>query len=274
MYQAYVNVCALISTYTMLHITASDVPQCIGHDVNSTRCSPTLLIQSWVAIVSRGPCCSFTAKQPFSRNVISVSNSLNLCLHCMGVFRGVFNRLMQPVLGVMAELARLCSVTAICVCLRLVHEEASNQEAGSTPCSISPLQNLVTRTQHIPSLQKSTEALVHQGNALACSSMRAKRRSPRPCCFFLVKDWNHAHNQPASRLGTHIVVQAAERHCKSSVQTHSLHKTSKYNINMYKYTHIQTHTYTYKHSYLAIFLSINQQYMQIRAYTCRYRHIH
>ena len=49
------------------------------------------------------------------------------------------------------------------------------------------------------------------------------------------------------------------------IQTHSLDKTSKYNINMYRYTHIQTYTYT--HSYLAIFLSINQQYMHIRAYT-------
>jgi hypothetical protein len=151
----------------MLHITASDVPQRIGHDVNSTGCSPTLLIQSWGAIVSWGPCGSLTAKQPFSRNVISVCNSLNLCLDCMGVFRGVFNRLMQLVLGAMAELTRLSTVTAVCVCLRLVHEEASNQEAGSTPGSISPLQNLVTRTQHIPSLQKGTEALVHQGNAAA-----------------------------------------------------------------------------------------------------------
>jgi hypothetical protein len=36
---------------------------------------------------------------------------------------------------------------------------------------------------------------------------------------------------------------------------------------MYKYTNMQTYTYTYAHSYLAIFLSINQQYMHIRAYT-------
>ena len=67
---------------------------------------------------------------------------------------------------------------------------------------------------------------------------------------------------------------AARSRRKSDVQTHSLDKTSKYNINMYKYTHIQTYTYTYAHSYLAIFLSINQKYMHIRAYTCRYRHIH
>jgi hypothetical protein len=63
---------------------------------------------------------------------------------------------------------------------------------------------------------------------------------------------------------------------KSGVHTHSLDKTSKYKINMYKYTHIQIYTYTYAHSCLDIFLSINQQYMHIRAYTCRYRlgHIH
>jgi hypothetical protein len=255
----------------MLHITANDVPQRIGHDVNSTGCSPTLLIQSWGAIVSWGPCSSFKAKQPFSRNVISVCNSLNLCLDCMGVFRGVFNRLMQPVLGAMAELTRLSTVTAVCVCLWLVHEEASNQEAGSTstPCSISPLHNLFTRTQHIPSFQKCTEALVHQANAAACCSMRAIHRSPSPCqcCFFLVKDWNHAHNQPASRLRTHIVLKANERHCKSCVQTRSLDKTSKNSINMYKYTHIQTDTYTYAHSYSAFFsLSTSN--------TCTYEHIH
>jgi hypothetical protein len=45
---------------------------------------------------------------------------------------------MQPVLGAMAELARLCSVTVVCVCLRLVLEEASNQEAGSTPLGQVP----------------------------------------------------------------------------------------------------------------------------------------
>ena len=90
----YVNVSACISTYTVLHITASDVPQRIGHDVNSTRCSPTLLLQSRFAIVSRGPSSSSTVKQSFSRNVISVGNSFNLCLDYMGVFRGVFNRLM------------------------------------------------------------------------------------------------------------------------------------------------------------------------------------
>jgi hypothetical protein len=73
----------------------------------------------------------------------------------------------------MAELARLSSVTAVCVCFWLVHEEGCNQEAGSTPGSISPLQNLVAHTQHIPSLQNGTEALVHQGYASACCSMRA-----------------------------------------------------------------------------------------------------
>ena len=87
----------------------------------------------------------------------------------------------------------------------------------------------------------------------------------QPSSFFLLEDWNHAHNQPASRIGTHIVLQAAERHCESGVQSHSLHQTSKYNINMYKYIHLQTHTYTYAHSYLAIFsLSTNN--------TCRYIH--
>ena len=90
----YINVSACISTYTVLHITARDVPQRIGHNVNTTRCFPTLLIQSRFAVVSRGPSSSSTAKQPFSRNVISVCNSLNLCLDCISMFRGVFNRLM------------------------------------------------------------------------------------------------------------------------------------------------------------------------------------
>ncbi len=80
---------------------------------------------------------------------------------------------------------------------------------------------------------------------------------------------------PASRIvsgpnhGSRVDVEqlAALSRRKSGVQTHRLDKTSKYNINMYKYTHIQTYTFTYAHSYLAIFLSIYQQYMHIRAYT-------
>jgi hypothetical protein len=182
----------------------------------------------------------------------------------MGVFRGVFNRLMQPVLGAMAELERLCSVTAVCVCLRLVHEEASNQEAGSTPGSISPLQNLVTSTQHIPSLQKCTARLRHW-------CIRAMRRHAVPCgpyCgprgFFLVEDWNHAHNQLASRLSTHIVVKTAERHCKSGVQTHSLDETSKYNINMYISSVILNvgifqYFFTDTYVYLLIYLQLSRQ---------------
>jgi hypothetical protein len=104
-------------------------------------------------------------------------------------------------------------------------------------------------------------AMCCQWSAVPCGPCSG---SPlQPSSFFLVEDWNLAHNQPASRIGTHIVLQAAERHWESGVQSHSLHKTSNYNINMYKYIHLQSHTYTYAHSYFAIFLSINQQYMHI-----------
>ncbi len=80
MYEAIYE-CIYMNQY--LHMAAHH-SQCIGHDVNSTRCSPTLLIQSWVA-TSVGV---HASKQQFSRYVISVCNSLNLCLDCMGVFRG------------------------------------------------------------------------------------------------------------------------------------------------------------------------------------------
>ena len=234
----YMYVSACISTHTMLYITANDVPQRTGHDVSSVSSSSALLIQSRFAIGSRGPCSSLTAKQLLTSKVIPVGYSLHLCLYCMGMFRGVIDRLMQPVLGALAELARLCGVTAVGVCLRLVHEEARNQEAGSTPCSISPLQDLVPRAENIPSLQKGTEALVHQGNAAARSSIRARFWSTRPGGFFLVEERNHAHNQPASRLCSHVVVQATERYCMKDVFRLSKKIIQSNTLYIYTYTYI------------------------------------
>ncbi len=52
----YMYVSACIGTYTVLHITANDVPQSIVHDVSSIGSGPALLIQICVAISSRSPC--------------------------------------------------------------------------------------------------------------------------------------------------------------------------------------------------------------------------
>ena len=87
----YVCICR---THTMLYITANDVPQRTGHEVSSVSCSSAPFIQSRFAIGSRGPCSSLAAKQLFTGRAIPVSHSLHLCLYCMGVFRGVINRLM------------------------------------------------------------------------------------------------------------------------------------------------------------------------------------
>ncbi len=96
---------------------------------------------------------------------------------------------------------------------------------------------------------------------------------------------------PASRVvrgpnhGPRVDVEqlAARSLRKSGVQTHSLDKTSKYNVNMHKYTHIKTYTYTYAHSCFAIFSpEINQKkstYVRIHAGTgtymliCLYLHV-
>ncbi len=95
----------------------------------------------------------------------------------------------------------------------------------------------------------------------------------RPCEHESWRSGWPAHTSTHQWMGKHIYIKHhiyrywLYTDIYMQIQTHSLDKTSKYNINMYKRTHIQTYTYTYAHSYIAISLFINQQYMHIRAYT-------
>ncbi len=201
------------------------------------------------------------------QNVISVCNSLNLCLDCMGVFRG-------------------CSTGSCNLCLgqwQSLHGCAVSQQYVSASCwsmKKPVIKRLVLRqfpSAHRKILLPALSTFHPSRRALRFWCIRAMRLRAVPCGPCCGRPALAAFScrrlescpQPASFQPLH-----AHRRGSSRETLQSLDKTSKYNINMYKYTHIQTYTYTYAHSYLAIFLSINQQYMHIRAYTCRYRHIH
>jgi hypothetical protein len=157
--------------------------------------------------------------------------------------------LMQPVLWALADLARLCCITAVSVSLWLVHEDGREQDTCPPPDTVRPLDDLVTLSQRVPSLQEGAQALVCQFNATARSSIRSVfspadcwaiwtglTRSLAPSCFFLVENRNHANNQPASRLRSHIVMKAAEGYCNY---------TDRYMSITYRYIQILTDTYRY-----------------------------
>ena len=59
-------------------------------------------------------------------------------------------------------------------------------------------------------------------------------RSLTPSGLFLVKNWYHANNQPASGLSSHIVMHVSQGHCKHTIE----------------------------------YIKIHTQYIQILAYTC------
>ena len=98
----------------------------------------------------RLPDTAVAVKERFRPRIQAVGGPQYPCLHCMGVFRGVIERLMQPVLWALAELAGLCSIAAVGVCLGLVHEDACEQDACPPPDTVRPLNDLIVFSQSVP----------------------------------------------------------------------------------------------------------------------------
>ena len=223
------------------------------HDVCSVQRLPPTLISRFAAMGGRLPDTAVAVKERFRPRIQAVGGPQYPCLHCMGVFRGVIERLMQLVLRALAELAGLCSIAAVGVGLRLVHEDASEQDACPPPDTVRPLNDLIVFSQSVPALQKGAQTLVGEGNAAPSSTIWAifcpaggwsirsiLSRSFASGGLFLVKYRNHSNNHPASRLSAHIVMKAAEGHCKHTVEYIQIHE------NTVVYMHIQImHTYTY-----------------------------
>jgi hypothetical protein len=119
---------------------------------------------------------------------------------------------MQLILGAGAQLAGLSSIAAVGICLWLVGDKGCQKNARPAPQSISPLKDFDLFSQCIPSLQSGGQAQVHYANPTAGSASRSINWPPSSESFLLVKDRNHAHDQPASRLRAHVVMKTAQRH--------------------------------------------------------------
>jgi hypothetical protein len=240
------------------------------HDVCSVQRLPPTLISRFAAMGGRLPDTAVAVKERFRPRIQAVGGPQDPCLHCMGVFRGVIERLMQPVLWALAELAGLCSIAAVGVGLGLVHEDASEQDACPPPDTVRPLNDLIVFSQSVPALQKGAQTLVGEGNAAASSTIWAifcpaggwSIRSILSRTFasgglFLVKNRNHSNNHPASRLSAHIVMKAAEGHCKHTVEYSQIHA---YTVG-FKHIHI-IHTCTYALFVLRQFFTLVYSYIQ------------
>jgi hypothetical protein len=218
------------------------------------------------------PCAAVPVKEPFCPRIDPVSCPQDLRLDSMSVFWGVNDWLMQPVLWALADLARLCCITAVRVSLWLVHEDGSEKDACPPPDTVRPLDDLVTLSQRVPSLQEGTQALVCQLNAAPRSSIRSVF-SPADCWavwtrltrslassgFFLVEHRNHANNQPAARLRSHIVMKAAKGYCQHTARYILIYRDT------YIYWHILAYTYRYA-TYSKIHTNIHR-YIHILTYT-------
>jgi hypothetical protein len=171
---------------------------------------------------------------------------------------------MQPVLRALAQLAGLCSIAAVGVGLGLVHEDACEQDACPSPDTVRPLNDLIVFSQSVPALQKGAQALVGEENAAASSSIWAilcpaggwSVRAIFSLTFasgglFLVKNRYHANNHPASRFSAHIVMKAAEGHCKHTVAYIQIHAHTVVYMHIHK-----MHTYTYALFVLRHFFSL------------------
>jgi hypothetical protein len=237
----------------------------------------------------RLPETAVAVKERFRPRIEAVGCPQDLCLHRMCVFRGVIERLMQPVLRALAQLAGLCSIAAVGVGLGLVHEDACEQDACPPPDTVRPLNDLIVFSQSVPALQKGAQALVGEGNAAASSSIWAilcpaggwsvraiLSRTFASGGLFLVKNRNHANNHPASRFSSHIVMKATEGHCKHTVAYIQIHSYTMIYMQIQKCIHTYMH-YLYldifsplcMHTYTiqAYTLCIKQKYIQIQAYT-------
>ena len=253
-----------------MDVKASNSPQRVVHDVCSVQRLPPTLISRFAAMGGRLPDTAVAVKERFRPRIQAVGGPQDPCLHCMGVFRGVIERLMQPVLWALAELAGLCSIAAVGVGLGLVHEDASEQDACPPPDTVCPLNDLIVFSQSVPALQKGAQTLVGEGNAAASSTIWAifcpaggwSIRSILSRTFasgglFLVKNRNHSNNHPASRLSAHIVMKAAEGHCKHTVEYIQIHA---YTV-AYMHIHI-IHTCTYALFVLRQFFTLVYSYIQ------------
>ena len=96
--------------------------------------------------------------------------------------------------------------------LWLVGDKGCQKNARPAPQSISPLKDFDLFSQCIPSLQSGGQAQVHYANPTAGSASRSINWPPSLESFLLVKDRNHAHDQPASRFRAHVVMKTAQRH--------------------------------------------------------------
>ena len=109
------------NTYHSLHIETLDSPQSVWHDVCAIQRLSLLLIRCLVACISCSPFRSLPLKE-FSSLVVQqpVGSTKHLGLLGVSILGGMLACLMQKVLRAMSELARLSTVAAIGVGLRLV----------------------------------------------------------------------------------------------------------------------------------------------------------
>ena len=207
-------------TYHPLYVKALDSPQTVRHHVCAIERLSLPLISRFAASSSRLPIRALPVEESTGLVIQrTVGSPKNLNLLGVGILGGMQNRQMKLVLWAVAELARLGTVAAIGIRLRLVRKESLQEESSPAPNTVRPLKDFNSVCQCIPSFQQGCKRKMSDFNAPASCSIRAifrtKLGSGR---LLLVEYWDHADDNPASRFRAHIVMNTAQRHCRATYQ--------------------------------------------------------
>jgi hypothetical protein len=131
----------------------------------------------------------------------------------------MLDRQMKLILWAVAELARLGTVTAIGISLRLIRKQSLQDESSPAPNTVRPLKDFDSFCQSIPSFQEGCKRKLSDFRAPASCPIRAifsaQLGSGR---LLLVEYRDHADDNPASRFRADIVMNTAQRHCHDSYQ--------------------------------------------------------